>query len=174
MNFHPNTCYQFMSSPWGNITLAASPTGLSGVWFENQQHFPETGPWTRDPHHPFLKAAEKLLINFAKGQWHHGLSARQILKDLPLDLQAGTVFQQAVWHALMAIPLGQTCSYGQVAAAIGKPIAVRAVGSAIGRNPISVLIPCHRVLGSQGQMTGYAGGIWRKKALLNLEASQAS
>jgi methylated-DNA-[protein]-cysteine S-methyltransferase len=96
------------------------------------------------------------------------------LKDLPLDLQAGTVFQQAVWHALMAIPLGQTCSYGQVAAAIGKPIAVRAVGSAIGRNPISVLIPCHRVLGSQGQMTGYAGGIWRKKALLNLEASQAS
>jgi methylated-DNA-[protein]-cysteine S-methyltransferase len=174
MNSHPDTCYKSISSPWGNISLAASPAGLSGVWFENQQHFPKTDLWTRDPHHPFLKAAEKLLSDFAKGQWHHGLSPRQILKDLPLDLQGGTVFQQAVWHALMAIPVGERCSYGQVAAAIGKPSAVRAVGTAIGRNPISVLIPCHRVLGSQGQMTGYAGGIWRKEALLNLEASQAS
>ena len=69
----------------------------------------------------------------------------------------------------MSIPMGQTCSYGQLAAAIGRPMAVRAVGTAVGRNPISILIPCHRVMGSQGQITGYAGGIWRKQALLKLE-----
>jgi len=69
----------------------------------------------------------------------------------------------------MSIPMGQTCSYGQLAAAIGRPMAVRAVGTAVGRNPISILIPCHRVMGSQGQITGYAGGIWRKQGLLKLE-----
>jgi methylated-DNA-[protein]-cysteine S-methyltransferase len=74
-----------------------------------------------------------------------------------------------VWRALMQIPLGQTCSYAQLALAIGKPSASRAVGTAIGRNPISVLIPCHRVIGSSGQMTGYAGGLWRKEALLGME-----
>ncbi len=92
-----------------------------------------------------------------------------VLKKLPLDLSGGTAFQQAVWQALMSIPLGQTCSYGELAAAIGRPGAIRAVGTAIGRNPISILIPCHRVLGTLGQLTGYAGGVWRKQALLELE-----
>ena len=92
-----------------------------------------------------------------------------VLKKLPLDLSGGTVFQQAVWQALLSIPMGQTCSYGELAAAIGRPHAVRAVGTAIGRNPISILIPCHRVLGALGHLTGYAGGVWRKQALLKLE-----
>jgi methylated-DNA-[protein]-cysteine S-methyltransferase len=93
---------------------------------------------------------------------------------MALDLSAGTEFQKAVWHALMSIPMGQTCSYGQLAAAIGRPMAVRAVGTAVGRNPVSILIPCHRVMGSQGQITGYAGGIWRKQALLKLEYASIS
>jgi methylated-DNA-[protein]-cysteine S-methyltransferase len=116
-----------------------------------------------------LLKAEALL----KQYWHSQLtpkqSARHWLKDIPLDLSGGTAFQQAVWQALLSIPQGATCSYGELAAAIGKPNAVRAVGTAIGRNPISILIPCHRVLGGQGQLTGYAGGVWRKKALLQLE-----
>jgi methylated-DNA-[protein]-cysteine S-methyltransferase len=101
-------------------------------------------------------------------------SARQALQNIALDLGAGTDFQKAVWHALMSIPMGQTCSYGQLAAAIGRPMAVRAVGTAVGRNPISILIPCHRVMGSQGQITGYAGGIWRKQALLKFENASIS
>ena len=81
----------------------------------------------------------------------------------------GTAFQQSVWQALCAIPRGSTCSYGQLAAQLNKPLAVRAVGAAVGRNPWSVIVPCHRVLGAQGQLTGYAGGLERKRALLNLE-----
>ena len=81
----------------------------------------------------------------------------------------GTAFQQSVWQALCAIPHGSTCSYGQLAAQLNKPLAVRAVGAAVGRNPWSVIVPCHRVLGAQGQLTGYAGGLERKRALLTLE-----
>lgn len=151
------------------MTLSASPDGLNGVWFEGQKHHPDTHLWQVLPNQATLLKAEALL----KQYWHSQLtpkqSARHWLKDIPLDLSGGTAFQQAVWQALLSIPQGATCSYGELAAAIGKPNAVRAVGTAIGRNPISILIPCHRVLGGQGQLTGYAGGVWRKKALLQLE-----
>ena len=110
-----------------------------------------------------------MLRDYSQSQLPRQQAARQWLKSLPLDLSGGTAFQQAVWQALLSIPLGATCTYGELAAAIGKPSAVRAVGTAIGRNPISILIPCHRVLGGQGQLTGYAGGVWRKQALLQLE-----
>jgi methylated-DNA-[protein]-cysteine S-methyltransferase len=116
-----------------------------------------------------LLKAEALLKQYWLSQLAPKQSARHWLKDIPLDLSGGTAFQQAVWQALLSIPQGATCSYGELAAAIGKPNAVRAVGTAIGRNPISILIPCHRVLGGQGQLTGYAGGVWRKQALLQLE-----
>jgi len=116
-----------------------------------------------------LLQAEQSLSNYFDQKWPPASSARKALHHIRLDLSAGTDFQKAVWHALMSIPMGQTCSYGQLAAAIGRPMAVRAVGTAVGRNPISILIPCHRVMGSQGQITGYAGGIWRKQALLKLE-----
>mgnify|MGYP002135066672 CR=1 FL=1 len=125
--------------------------------------------WPIDDKNPHLLAAQKIIVHFAKGLVPWGTSSQDILKNLQLDLSAGTDFQQAVWQALMRIPLGQTFTYGQLAQAIGKPSASRAVGAAVGRNPISILIPCHRVIGSQGQMTGYAGGLWRKEALLQLE-----
>ena len=169
MLLHDDISYKHMDSPWGKLTLAASPKGLFGVWFEGQKHAPNTQAWVSEPHNAHLLQAEALLKAYFEGQWPQGRSARDRLKSLSLDLSAGTEFQQAVWQALMSIPLGQTCSYGQLASAIGRPSAVRAVGTAIGRNPISILIPCHRVLGGQGQMTGYAGGIWRKQALLQLE-----
>ena len=169
MQFHPETCHKTILSPWGSLTLAANPKGLSGVWFEKQKHFPDTHAWTLSNQHPTLLQAEQSLRNYFDQKWSPAISARKALQDIALDLSAGTDFQKAVWNALMSIPLGQTCSYGQLAAAIGRPMAVRAVGTAVGRNPISILIPCHRVMGSQGQITGYAGGIWRKQALLKLE-----
>jgi methylated-DNA-[protein]-cysteine S-methyltransferase len=89
--------------------------------------------------------------------------------DVPLDLSGGTPFQQAVWHALLTVPSGQSRSYGQLAAQLNNPQAVRAVGAAVGRNPVSIIVPCHRILGAGGQLTGYAGGLWRKEALLRLE-----
>ena len=169
MQFHPKTCFKQVSSPWGLMTLSASPEGLNGAWFEGQKHHPDTSQWKANPQQLVLAQAEALLTDY----WHSKLakrqSARQWLKAIPLDLSGGTPFQQAVWQALLSIPQGSTCSYGELAAAIGKPSAVRAVGTAIGRNPISILIPCHRVVGSQGQLTGYAGGVWRKTALLQLE-----
>jgi methylated-DNA-[protein]-cysteine S-methyltransferase len=169
MQFHPQTCFKHVQSPWDQITLATSPSGLNGAWFEGQKHHPDTSLWQTNEKHAILVKAETLLNAY----WHSKLAAKQSarhwLKDIPLDLSGGTAFQQAVWQALLSIPQGATCTYGQLAAAIGKPHAVRAVGTAIGRNPISILIPCHRVLGGQGQLTGYAGGVWRKQALLLLE-----
>jgi methylated-DNA-[protein]-cysteine S-methyltransferase len=158
--------YKTMPSPWGNISLAANPRGLCGVWFEAQQHFPNLKDWQQNDHHPVLQHAEQSLHLYIQG---HGAYSKA--NELPkLDLSCGTPFQQSVWQALMLIPYGATCSYGQLALALGKAEAVRAVGAAIGRNPLSILIPCHRVLGHKGQMTGYAGGVWRKEALLKLEA----
>ena len=169
MEFHPQTCFKQIQSPWGQITLSASPDGLNGVWFEGQKHHPNISAWPQSPRHATLRQAEALLRDYSQSQLPRQQAARQWLKSLPLDLSGGTAFQQAVWQALLSIPLGATSTYGELAAAIGKPSAVRAVGTAIGRNPISILIPCHRVLGGQGQLTGYAGGVWRKQALLQLE-----
>ena len=169
MRYHPETCRKTLQSPWGLLTLAANPNGLCGVWFENQKHCPDTQSWKVNKHDPLLLQAEQILEQYFQHNWPSGSSAHMVLKKLPLDLSGGTVFQQAVWQALLSIPMGQTCSYGELAAAIGRPHAVRAVGTAIGRNPISILIPCHRVLGALGQLTGYAGGVWRKQALLKLE-----
>jgi methylated-DNA-[protein]-cysteine S-methyltransferase len=91
--------------------------------------------------------------------------------DLPLDLSNGTAFQQAVWQALLDIAPGQTCSYKTLSAAVGRPAAMRAVGGAVGRNPLSIIVPCHRVVGAHGALTGYAGGLARKTALLQLEGA---
>jgi methylated-DNA-[protein]-cysteine S-methyltransferase len=111
-----------------------------------------------------IKTAQQLALYFA-GQRHDF--------DLPLDLSGGTEFQQAVWRALLTIPSGQTTSYGQISQSISNPMAVRAVGAAVGRNPISIIVPCHRVLGADGSLTGYAGGLDRKTALLRLEGALA-
>ncbi|KRB28692.1 methylated-DNA--[protein]-cysteine S-methyltransferase [Acidovorax sp. Root70] len=167
MQFHPLTVQARADTPLGSVRLAASPTGLSGVWFEGQRHEPTAqlhgpGAWAFAPgNHPVLQEAARQLQQYLDGQRPHF--------DLPLDLSGGTAFQQSVWHALLQIARGQTTSYGALGRQLGNPSAVRAVGAAVGRNPVSVVVPCHRVLGTDGSLTGYAGGLDRKRALLTLE-----
>jgi methylated-DNA-[protein]-cysteine S-methyltransferase len=153
-----------LDSPLGPMTLACSDRGLCGVWFDGQRHGPTASGmqgWQQSPAHPLLQAAATQLQAYFDGH--------RTAFDLPLDLSRGTAFQQAVWQALLAIAPGTHQSYGQLAARLNNPQAVRAVGAAVGRNPVSIIVPCHRVLGSTGQLTGYAGGLERKRALLLLE-----
>jgi methylated-DNA-[protein]-cysteine S-methyltransferase len=152
-----------IDSTLGGITLAATDKGLAGVWFDQQRHWPDMTGWqSRDDHAVLREAAVQLGDYFAGRRSHF---------DLPLDLSHGTAFQQSVWQGLLAIPPGKTTSYGALSAGVGNPAAVRAVGAAVGRNPISVIVPCHRVLGADGSLTGYAGGLDRKTALLELEGA---
>lgn len=143
------------------MVLAATDRGLCGVWFVDQKYAPDTHEWVRYDNHPLLARSRDELEAFFAGETFRF--------DLPLDLHAGTDFQQAVWKALLQIPWGQTLSYGELARRIGRPRSVRAAAAAIGRNPISIVVPCHRVLGSDGSLTGYAGGVQRKAALLAIE-----
>jgi methylated-DNA-[protein]-cysteine S-methyltransferase len=152
-----------VDSPLGGVTLAATDAGLAGLWFDRQRHLPDMSGWQRDDDDPVLRAAAAQLQDYFAG-------TRDAF-DLPLDLSHGTAFQQAVWQALLAIPSGATTSYGALSQQVGKPAAVRAVGAAVGRNPISVIVPCHRVLGADGSLTGYAGGLDRKTALLEREGA---
>lgn len=150
-------------SPLGPMSLLASDSALLGAWFEGQQHYPALGSFAKRTGHAVLaQACEALEAYF----FRQGNAV-----PVPLDLASGTAFQQAVWQELRAIPMGTTSSYAAIAQAIGKPAAVRAVGGAIGRNPLSIFVPCHRVIGSHGQLTGYAGGLPRKIALLQLESA---
>jgi len=153
------------NTPLGPLQVARTASGLCGAWFvEDQKHAPDPArfaPEQYTPGDPLLQmAAEQLAAYFDR---------RLQTFDLPLDLGAGTGFQQAVWQALLTLPHGRLGSYGALSQQLGKPSASRAVGAAVGRNPISIIVPCHRVLGSTGQLTGYAGGLWRKQALLKLE-----
>jgi methylated-DNA-[protein]-cysteine S-methyltransferase len=152
-----------IDSTLGAITLAATDKGLAGVWFDQQRHWPDMTGWQARTDHPVLREAATQLGDYFAGRRQHF--------DLSLDLSHGTAFQQSVWQALLAIPAGQTTSYGALSAGVGNPAAVRAVGAAVGRNPISVIVPCHRVLGADGSLTGYAGGLDRKTALLELEGA---
>jgi len=161
---HPVVAVARVDSPLGPLLLAASERGLSGLWFEDQRHLP---PWlaTRAPtpaaEHPVLDATTRQLLDYFAGERDDF--------DLPLDLDQGTDFQRSVWQALLTIPVRASLSYGALARQIGRPAAVRAVGAAVGRNPLGIIVPCHRVLGADGSLTGYAGGLWRKSALLRLE-----
>lgn len=160
---HHCTAQSMINTPLGPITLARTRAGLAGAWFEGQQHHP--GPLTaprRDDDTLLLQAARDLQAYF---------SGRTVRFLLPLDLH-GTAFQRRVWQALLGIAPGSTSTYARIATACGMPRAVRAVGAAIGRNPVSIIVPCHRVIGSDGALTGYAGGVARKQALLRLEAQQ--
>lgn len=168
MQYPPDTVQGRTPTALGDVRLAACARGLVGLWFDGQRHLPAQldgpGAWPADDAHPVLRAAALQLRQY--------LAGTRTAFDLPLDLSGGTPFQQAVWRALLAIPRGATTSYGALARQLGKPAAVRAVGAAVGRNPLSVIVPCHRVLGSGGALTGYAGGLPRKAALLRLEAAQ--
>ena len=147
--------------PLGEMIVAATDRGIAGIWFEGQKHVPDHSKWIVDDEHPLLKQAVAQLRDYFEG--------RRASFDLPLDLQGGTPFQRSVWHALLAIPHGGKTTYATLSREIGAPQAARAVGAAVGRNPVSIVVPCHRVLGTGGSLTGYAGGIERKNALLKLE-----
>jgi len=165
MNRNDATVCATHPTPLGPVLLLAGPKGLAGLWFEAQRHHPAVermAHWTRDASHPVLLEARHQLDDY--------FAASHQAFTLPLDLGSGSAFQQAVWQALLRIPRGQTRSYREIAEQLGRPQAVRAVGAAVGRNPLSIVVPCHRVLGSDGGLTGYAGGLERKRALLQLEA----
>ncbi|MDO8703159.1 MAG: methylated-DNA--[protein]-cysteine S-methyltransferase [Undibacterium sp.] len=157
--------YTEYQSPIGKLLLAASERGLAGVYFEEHKHFKGMDGWQRDDAHFVLQQTRLQLAAYFAG-------ARREF-DVPLDMRGGTAFQQAVWQALRTLPFGATTSYAEIAKHIGNPGAVRAVGAANGRNPISIVVPCHRVIASSGALTGYAGGLNNKKLLLALEAEQA-
>lgn len=163
MNFDHVRAAKRIHSCLGDIVIATSNSGLCGLWFDGQKHQPglDTGLFDR-PCDRLINVESQLCA------WFSGELKRF---NIALDLSAGTRFQQAVWHALLEIPRGQTISYATLSATINRPKASRAVGAAVGRNPVSLIVPCHRVIGSQGALTGYAGGLERKLALLKLEAT---
>lgn len=161
MNMNDERVCTTYDGPLGQMLLAATDTGLAGVWFTGQRHGPVDVEWREDASHPVLREAVAQLAAYFAGE--------RTAFDLPLDLQAGTAFQRSVWQELIAIPRGGTTSYAELGRRLGRPQAARAVGAAVGRNPISIVVPCHRVLGTGGALTGYAGGLERKTALLRLE-----
>jgi methylated-DNA-[protein]-cysteine S-methyltransferase len=163
MKFDPSIVQARYASPLGPMIVAATSLGVAGIWFEGQKHMPDNSAWPEQPGDPVLLSCMTQLDEYFNGS--------RSTFDLPLDLQGGTAFQQSVWQALLAIPTGATTSYGLLSQRIGRPAAMRAVGAAVGRNPVCIVVPCHRVLGAGGSLTGYAGGLPRKTALLQLEGA---
>ena len=156
--------YKVIDSPVGRLRLVASDKGLAGVWFERSR--PERVRPRGDVEsgrHPVLVEAERQLREYFAG-------TRRAF-DLQLEF-IGTPFQRTVWKALLTIPFGQTRTYGQIAKQVGRPSASRAVGAANGRNPVSIVAPCHRVIGSTGALTGFGGGLDVKERLLRLEGAK--
>lgn len=158
------TQHRWIDTSVGPYLLAAEDGALVGVWRRDQLHFPRAARYgeTAEGPHRVLDAAEE--------QLHAYLAGRRESFDLPLA-PAGTPFQQEVWERLRAIPRGATTTYGEIAREVGRPRAAQAVGAAVGSNPISIVVPCHRVVGSTGALTGYAGGIETKRSLLLLEGA---
>lgn len=152
-------------SPAGRITLAASDSALAGAWFDGQKYFGDGVPLStaKRRSNPILCAAQL---------WLDAYFAGEIPSEFPLLAPVGTPFRCNVWKLLKEIPYGRTVTYGSLAAALNKPTSSRAVGGAVGRNPISVFIPCHRVIGAGNALTGYAAGIGTKLFLLRLESGR--
>jgi methylated-DNA-[protein]-cysteine S-methyltransferase len=152
-----------IDSPVGRITLVATSKGIAAVlWQGDRPHRVPVTLDVEDDGNPLLLETERQLGEYFAGH------RRQF--SVPLDV-VGTAFQRRVWEALRTIPFGETRSYGQIAAQIGHPEAVRAVGAANGRNPVSIITPCHRVIGATGKLTGFAGGLDVKARLLELEGA---
>lgn len=156
--------YKMMKSPVGRLKLVAGDKGLAAILWENDDpKRVRISPLEEDEGHPVLLEAERQLNDYFAGK----------LEKFSLELDfVGTEFQKKVWRALIGIPLGETRSYGQIARQIGHPKAVRAVGAANGKNPISIIAPCHRVIGSDGKLTGFAGGLEAKAFLLGMESKK--
>lgn len=153
-----------IDSPYGPLTLVADDDGaLCGLYMADQRHRPPEENFGERDETPFFEAIDQLQAYFA-GE----------LKDFTLELRLhGTPFQRTVWDQLRRIPYGETRSYGDLADALGNPGASRAVGLANGKNPIGIIVPCHRVVGANGSLTGYGGGLDRKKRLLDFESGAA-
>ena len=150
----------------GRVYATASDAGVTGIYFEGGRHAPPiASTWREAPDDPRLAACARQLAEYLDG-------ARTTF-DFPLA-PSGTPFQRAVWDVIAAIPHGGTITYAELARRAGSPAAIRAAGAATGRNPLSIVVPCHRVVGSAGSLTGYAGGLERKAALLALERKLAA
>jgi methylated-DNA-[protein]-cysteine S-methyltransferase len=158
--------YKIIESPTGKLKLVASNHGLMAILWENDKpsrvRFPDP---VEDASHPILNKTEQQLQEYFAG--------KRKSFSVPLDMR-GTKFQMDVWQALLAIPFGETRTYGALAKQLGKPNATRAVGAANGRNPLSIVVPCHRVIGASGKLTGFAGGLHVKAQLLGLEGREKS
>jgi len=158
------TAYTQTDSPTGRLTLFAGQSAIVAIRWETEERLPAyLADAAREESEPILRRAVRQLGEYFEG--------RRTEFDLPLDPQ-GTDFQKKVWRALCDIPYGQTASYGQIARAIGAPAASRAVGAANGRNPIPIVVPCHRVIGANGTLTGFGGGLENKAILLALEGAE--
>ena len=157
--------YDTFESPQGDMLLLANDTALEGVFFESQKHHPKRqADWRQDPKHKVLRQARRELEEYFAGR----------RKRFQVALEpGGTEFQRSVWKAISTVAFGETITYAELAERAGHPGSARAAGAATGRNPIGIIVPCHRIMGSDGELTGYAGGLDRKRALLELEAGDA-
>ncbi|EHK63733.1 methylated-DNA--[protein]-cysteine S-methyltransferase [Achromobacter arsenitoxydans] len=155
--------YRDMPTPLGEMRLVASPKGLRGAWFLDQDLLPSADGWTLADDNPILEQARREL-----DEWFAG---RRRTFDVALD-PVGTTFQHQVWHALCALDFGALTSYGELARTVDRPKGAQAVGGAVGRNPIIIIIPCHRVIGADTSLTGFGGGLPRKQALLAHEGNR--
>lgn len=157
------TYYLLHDSPVGELLLVCNGMAITDLHITNGKYVPAVLPdWLRDETHAVLRQARGELDAYFAGK----------LRTFSVPLAPrGTDFQKRAWAALLSIPYGETRSYGQQAAAIGRPTAVRAVGAANGKNPIGIIVPCHRVIGADGRMTGYAGGLDKKEFLLKMEGA---
>ncbi|MDB5810878.1 MAG: cysteine methyltransferase [Betaproteobacteria bacterium] len=154
--------YDFFQSPHGQMLLVANDIGLSGVYFEGQKYFPQIDPeWRHETDHAPLQRAQRELIEYFHGE------RKQFETALAPE---GTSFQQSIWKAISTVAFGETITYSELARRAGYPGNARAAGSATGRNPLTIIVPCHRIVGADGSLTGYAGGLDRKRALLSLES----
>ena len=154
--------YDYYDSPHGRMLLVAGDDGLAGVYFDGQKYHPELErEWRRDARHAVLAQAKRELAEYFAGE-------RKVF-DTPLAPE-GTAFQKSVWRAISSVAFGETITYDALARKAGFPGSARAAGAATGRNPLTILVPCHRIVGSDGSLTGYAGGLARKRALLALES----
>jgi methylated-DNA-[protein]-cysteine S-methyltransferase len=154
--------YDEYRSPQGAMLITATPKGLAGVYFKGQKHFPKQRQWQRDARHPVLRQAKRELAEYFAG--------KRKRFSVALDPQ-GTDFQRSVWKQIARVGFGETLTYGEIARRAGHPGSARAAGAATGRNPLGIIVPCHRIMGANGSLTGYAGGLARKRALLRLESS---
>ena len=155
-----------LPGPLGEMLLVSNPDGtaLAGLYLANQKYFPDAAQWD--------EAAQLPLFRNAAAQLREYFAGARTAFDLPLE-PAGTPFQRQVWAAIAEIPFAATITYAELAARCGRPSAVRAAAAATGRNPLTIVVPCHRIVGSGGALTGYAGGLDRKRTLLAHEAAQA-